>query len=141
MNSQIYILLAFFITGIIIGLIFDIFRITRKAFKVPNILIYIEDILFWILTGIILLFTIFNFTTGEIRLYMIITVIFGSLTYFITISKYFILINIKVIQFLKSMVYFILLPFKKIWQFFSKIIDKIKIKFKKIDFFIKNGGK
>lgn len=114
MNSQIYIVLAFFITGMCIGVLFDIFRLTRKSFKTPNILIYIEDVLFWILTGALLLFTIFTFTTGEIRLYMIIIMLLGSFIYFISISKYFILINSKILNFIKSAIDFLFIPIKKI---------------------------
>lgn len=119
MINQIYTLLAFLITGICIGILFDIFRISRKTFKTPNFLIYIEDILFWILTGILILFTIFTFTTGEIRLYMIIIMISGSFIYFICISKYFILINTKILDFFKSIICVILTPFKKISKKFE----------------------
>ncbi len=132
MLNQIYSLLAFFIAGICIGILFDIFRITRKTFKTPNIITYIEDILFWLITGAILLFTIFTFTTGEIRLYMVIFLVFGSFIYFISISKYFIIINTKILCFFKSIIIFLLKPllllknvvycrFKKI---FSKILKK-----------------
>ncbi|MBR1653557.1 MAG: spore cortex biosynthesis protein YabQ [Clostridia bacterium] len=62
MTNTVYTLIAFFITGICISIIFDIFRISRKEFKTANIIIYLEDILFWILSGAGILFTIFNFT-------------------------------------------------------------------------------
>ncbi len=114
MINQVYTLLAFLITGICIGILFDIFRISRKTFKTPNFLIYIEDVLFWLLTGVLILFTIFTFTTGEIRLYMIIIMICGSLIYFMSISKYFVLINTKILNFFKSIICVILTPFRKI---------------------------
>ena len=123
MNNQFYIVLAFFITGICMGVLFDIFRATRKSFKTPNILIYIEDVLFWLLTGVLLLFTIFTFSAGEIRLYMIIIMVFGAFLYFISISKYFILINSKILNFIKSTIIFILKPLKnliKIKKIFKK---------------------
>ena len=126
MNNQLYILLAFFVTGICIGILFDIFRISRKNFKIPNFLTYIEDVLFWLLTGLLILFTIFTFTTGEIRLYMIIVLVLGSFIYFISISKYFILINSKILNMLKSTIFFILSPLKK-----GSVFIKKKIFFKK----------
>lgn len=125
MVNQFNILLAFFITGIFIGILFDIFRVIRKSFKTPDILTYIQDILFWILTGITLLFTIFTFTTGEVRLYMIIFLIFGSFIYFISISKYFILINTKVLNCFKSIINFILIPFIKLKKLIIFLISKI----------------
>lgn len=51
---------AFFISGIIIGLFFDCFRILRKSFKTPDFITYIEDILFWILTGLFLILVMFR---------------------------------------------------------------------------------
>ena len=50
--NQAYLFLTFTVNGVIIGLIFDFFRILRKSFKTKNLIIYFEDILFWILSGI-----------------------------------------------------------------------------------------
>ena len=127
MYNQLYILLAFFTAGICIGILFDIFRLSRKAIKTPNILIYIEDVLFWILTGTITLFVIITFTDGQIRLYMILMQILGTLIYFITISKYFIKINTKILNSIKAFLKFISKPFIKI----IKKLIKIKKFFKK----------
>lgn len=132
--ATMYTIIAFFVTGICIGILFDIFRISRKTFKTLNIVIYIEDVLFWILTGLIILFTIFTFTTGEIRFYMILTMIFACFIYFMSISKYFIKINTKIINFLKSIINFLLKPFKKIF-------DLLQIFKKKLENFTKSSGK
>lgn len=58
-QSQIF--LIFILDGIIIGLLFDTFRSLRKAFKTNDIFTYIEDIIFWLMTACLLLFTIFKF--------------------------------------------------------------------------------
>lgn len=111
MPNDLYIVMVYFITGILIGILFDIFRITRKSFTTPNIITYIEDILFWLLSGMLLIYVIFTFTTGEIRLYMIIILILGVITYFVSISKYFVFINTKIIQFIKNLIAVLLKPF------------------------------
>ena len=41
--------------GVIIGILFDFFRILRKSFKTPDFVTYIEDVIFWILTGLLTL--------------------------------------------------------------------------------------
>ena len=46
--SQEQIFIFFFIIGIIIGILFDIFRVIRKSFKTPDTLTFIEDLLFLI---------------------------------------------------------------------------------------------
>ena len=103
--NQAYIFLIFVINGFLIGILFDIFRILRKSFKTKDIITYIEDILFWILTGLLLLYSIFTFSNGELRLYMFLGVFIGCILYMIIISQYFIKINVKIILFTKGIVY------------------------------------
>lgn len=117
-------LFAFFVSGLGIGILFDLFRISRKTFKTPNLLIYIEDIIFWILTGLIILFTIFTSTNGEIRFYMIATMIFSCIIYFICISKFFIRINTKIISFIESIIKCIFKPIIKIVNFCKNFFKK-----------------
>ncbi len=50
----------FFIIGLFVGFIFDIFRSFRKNFKVPDIVVAFQDLLFLILVRIIN-FTWYNF--------------------------------------------------------------------------------
>lgn len=50
----------FFIIGLFVGFIFDIFRSFRKSFKVPDIVVAFQDLLFLILVRIIN-FTWYNF--------------------------------------------------------------------------------
>lgn len=125
MVNQLYIVMSFFLSGLSIGLLFDIFRVTRKAFKLPNLIIYFEDILFWILTGLIIIGSICICTDGQIRLYMILMIITGALIYFLLISKYFIKINVKILDIVKLGIKKIIQPFKIIREF---IKNNIKIK-------------
>jgi len=72
MNSeslkQLNLFLIFFVSGIIIGVLFDIFRIIRKSFKVSDFHTYIEDILFGILTGVFLIFVIFIYNNRQYQI-------------------------------------------------------------------------
>lgn len=49
-NNQANLFLIFTINGVIIGLLFDFFRILRRSFNTKDFVTYIEDILFWLLT-------------------------------------------------------------------------------------------
>lgn len=117
--TQLYSLLIFTISGIAIGVLFDLFRILRKSFKTPDIVTYIEDIIFWILTGIFFLFVLFKFNNGEIRSYVVIGLFIGVVLYMFTISKYFIKLNVCIINFIKKIV---LYPIKLIWKILKQII-------------------
>ena len=68
-TNQAYLFLIFVINGLLIGLLFDFFRILRLSFKTRDFVTYIEDIIFWIITGIIVLYSIFIFNNGEIRFF------------------------------------------------------------------------
>lgn len=127
-TNQAYLFLIFTINGIIIGLLFDIFRILRRSFKTSDVMTYIQDILFWILTGLILLYSIFTFSNGEIRFYMFLGVFLGCLIYMLLFSKYFIKINVKIILVLKKIIgrilSIVLFPINIIIRFIKKIFFK-----------------
>lgn len=135
-TNQAYLFLIFVANGVIIGILFDFFRILRKTFKTSDLTTYIEDLLFWILTGIIILYSIFIFNNGEIRLFMFLGMAVGILLYMLLFSSYVIKINVIIINFFKKILskifIFLSLPFR----YFYKLIRKIF--FKPISFIIIN---
>ena len=120
-QNQAYLLLVFTLTGVVIGLLFDFFRILRKSIKTPNFVTYIEDILFWILTGLLVLYNIWYFNDGEIRIYMFLGIILGVLIYMSTLSKAIIYLFSKILQIIINI---LKIPFKAFLIFFRKISTK-----------------
>lgn len=135
-TNQAILFLIFCINGILIGLLFDFFRILRRSFKTHDIVTYIQDVLFWILTGFILLYSIFTFNNGEIRLFMFLGVALGVIFYMLCLSSYVIKVNVIIIKFLKNIIIkifgIISIPFKAIYNLIRKIF------FKPISFLIIN---
>ena len=101
-TNQAYLFLIFIFNGIIIGMLFDFFRILRRTIKTSNIMTYVEDIIFWILAGIIILYSTFIFNNGEIRLFMFLAIAIGAIIYMILLSSYVIKINVTIINFFKK---------------------------------------
>ncbi len=127
--NQLFCLLIFTATGIVIGTLFDIFRILRKSFKTADWITYLQDILFWILAGCIMLFSIFTFNNGEIRSYVFIGMILGIIIYMLTISRFFVKSAVSIIKFIKKILSY---PIKLIKNILMKIIIKpINTLFKK----------
>ena len=125
MENQSYIFFIFILNGFLIGLIFDVFRILRKSFKTQDFITYLEDIVFWIITGILILYSIFKFNNGEIRGYIFLGIILGVITYLLVFSKLFININVFIIKILKKIIYYMLvLPIKTIFKILRKILLK-----------------
>ena len=135
-TNQVFLSFIFIVNGIVIGLLFDFFRILRKTFKTKDIVTYIQDILFWILTGIILLYSIFTFNNGEIRLFMFLAIMIGISIYMLIFSSYIIKINVTMINLIKNIISKVLnilfIKFKYIYKLFNKIF------FKPINFLIIN---
>lgn len=118
--SQFNTVFIFFMTGICIGLLFDFFRIQRKVLKTCDFITYIQDILFWIVSGLIIIFVIMKYTNGEIRIYMVLGIILGILIYFLIISKYIMKIFVCILSFLLNIIGKLLFPIKKIYKIIKK---------------------
>ena len=144
--KELYTFLMFILTGLAIGILFDIFRILRRSFKTKDFITYIEDILFWIFTGIILLYSIFTFNNGELRGFVFIGVLLGIILYILTLSKYLIKICVYAVNIIKKIIIFpikllanlvkkiFIIPLNKIIvtikKYLKKIISKNKLSFK-----------
>ena len=121
-QDQAYLFIVFSLTGVVIGILFDFFRILRRSFKTSNIITYVEDVLFWILTGILVLYNIWYFNNGEIRIYMFLGIIMGLLIYMLTLSNIIVSLFSKI---LKMLIRILEIPFKTIISIFHKIITII----------------
>ena len=117
MNNQLCVFLIYVVSGIGISIFFDIFRVLRKSIKTSNLITYIEDAIFWIIVGLFLIWEIFTISYGELRSYIFIGLLVGVILYLATISKYFIKINVKVLNFVKSILLKIISVFKRITRF------------------------
>lgn len=126
MDNQAYLFMMFVINGILIGFLFDVFRILRKSFKTKDIITYIEDISFWILAGVLTLYFIFYYNNGEIRFYIFLGIILGILIYILTISKYIIKFSVTIINFVKDIInkviQIVFYPLKLIINFIRKLL-------------------
>lgn len=77
-DSQLNILIYSMLSGVLVGVLFDLYNIIRGR-KIPKIIIVVEDILFWILTAVIvftfLLYNNYAFLGPYVYIFMIITII------------------------------------------------------------------
>lgn len=134
--TQLQLFFIFLINGFLIGFLFDFFRILRKAIKTADFITYIEDALFWILTGLIILYSIFTYNNGEIRLFMFLAIILGILIYFISISRPILHISLSIINVVKKVFHILLNIIKIPFQFLFTWLKKLF--FKPISFIIIN---
>lgn len=126
--QQMYLFFIFILIGGIVGIIFDFFRILRKSFKTRDTVTYIEDTFLCIFVGIIILFSIFIFASGEIRFFIFLGIIIGIFIYMIAISSAFIKLNVYILEKIKKIICttfkVIVIPAK----YLIKILRKIFLK-------------
>ena len=129
-TNQAYLFLIFVMNGVIIGILFDFFRILRKSFKTPDFVTYIEDVIFWILTGLLTLYSIFVFNNGEIRFFMFLGIFIGVALYMLLCSTYIIKFSVFIINKTKKIILrifnIIAYPIKLIYKILKKVFINVK---------------
>ena len=123
--TQLQLFFIFLVNGLLIALLFDFFRILRKTIKTADFITYIEDALFWILTGFIILYSIFTYNNGEIRLFMFLAIILGILIYLVFISNILLNISLSFIEVVKKILITIFNIIKIPFYFSIKLVKKL----------------
>ena len=107
LSDQLYTFGYSILAGLLIALLYDIFRIKRKVLGSGTISLMLEDFLYWIFTGIILFTSIFYICHGIFRVYIFIANIFGIIFYIILFSKKIMKIGIFILKtFIRPFKYF-----------------------------------
>lgn len=135
MNSNLvgdfYIFLTAINSGLIVGVIYDLYRVFRYYSKPKKILSTIEDLLFWLLIAFIFFYILVKTTEGVFRGFVIIGFFLGSMIYLNIISKYNFPVLIKIfkliLQLISEIIRILIFPFKFIWKFIRKKTGKMFI--------------
>lgn len=123
-TQQLIKFIYFIIVGCILGISFDFFRIKRKVIKTSDFFTYLEDIIFGLISGIILIVSIYVLNDGQLRIYILWGILSGVIIYMLALSKYFIKINVKIINNIIKTIKIILKPFIILYNFLKRIILK-----------------
>lgn len=91
-------------SGAAAGFIYDLFRLKRKALKTKAFLIGLEDIIFWVLTALLVFTAAYFSNEGEVRLHFIFGALLGVIIYYWMFSHW-------VVEILTFLVKAVLWPF------------------------------
>lgn len=94
---QFRIIIFSFASGIVTGVLFDIYRLIR-GIKVVKYLVIIEDMLFWILSGLIVFVFLLYTQYAVLSLYVYMYLILGIICYLWMFSKWFIMFQKKFVS-------------------------------------------
>jgi len=129
LTDEFYIFLISINYGLIIGLIYDLYRVLRYYSKPKQIKSFIEDLLLWIIISIIFFIFLFRNTDGVIRGFVVLGFIVGFVFYIKIISKYNFPLLIKIFRLIFSVfneiIHIIIYPYIVLKKFLKKVIKKI----------------
>lgn len=102
--NQFNLLFYSFISGIITGILFDIYRVIR-GLELPNkILGFIEDLLFWILSAIIIFIFLLYSNNAIMGIYVYLFISLGVYVYIRLLSKKLIYIEFRILTFFTKII-------------------------------------
>lgn len=112
--------LASVIWGVIILIIYDVIRIFRNIIKHNYFFIGVEDLIFWIISGLLIFRMMYIQNDGIIRGFSILGMTLGMIVYNQGISAFFVTYISKLILFVKKMIakviHFLLKPIGWVWK-------------------------
>lgn len=109
--QEVYVFFISVLSGVFIGIIYDLLRVVRRCSKPSAAITDVEDILFWAIAIAIMFFAVYFANNGKIRWYQFFGAILGQILHFFTLSKPICFLLQKIIEI-----------FSKIFIFFCKIL-------------------
>ena len=104
--------------GIGLAVLYDIFRIFRLILFSGTISIFIQDILFWSISGCATYIYILAINLGEIRFFILAAELLGALIYYFTLGRVIYGLTKDIVYAIRSFLYkifvFITKPFRKL---------------------------
>lgn len=126
--EQVYIFLGTILVGTIMGVIFDFFRALRRNGNTRNIIVYIQDIVFWLIVAVIIITSSFILNNGDLRGYMLIGYLLGAFLYMLILSNYVKSFFILVMNIISKGFEILLKPIKQLVGKFEKKEENFETK-------------
>lgn len=109
--------------GAALGLLYDFFRITRVAFPTPRVVIFAEDVLYFLICAAITFLYLMGWVQGKIRVFLLLGELVGWILYYFTIGQLVMRVSKAFIEGVQHVITFIIryvaLP---IWRLVYRIV-------------------
>lgn len=126
LHEETFSFLVFASLGIIYGVIFDFFRALRKTRNSKDITVSIQDIIYFVIVGVILFITLNVYMKDSIRIYNLLSIVLGVIVYVSIFGNKIMLLFSKILTMLDKIIMFIFTPLDIFRQIFSKQIKFFK---------------
>ncbi|OOB79790.1 MAG: hypothetical protein BEN18_02935 [Epulopiscium sp. Nuni2H_MBin001] len=98
--------------GVLMGVIYDVLRIFRKVIKHFDIMVHIEDLLYWVTCSCIAFSILYMHNYANIRIFAFFGIVLGASFYFLTFSVFLMSISDQLIAWGKAVIRMLLIPIK-----------------------------
>ncbi len=139
--DELYVFLSALYGGIIIGFIYDLYRIFRCVFRPKKIATIIEDLVFWMMISITAVAVLFYSNDGQLRFYPFLGFAAGAIIYNSLLSKPVIRNMIGLLSILKKIFKRLLKPFLKLYNILKYLCSWFKHKCSPFYYRIKRIGR
>jgi len=113
--SQFYAFIVTVLIGVTIGVIFDIYRVTKGIIRPRKVFVCLGDLLFWVISTFIVFFMLLLGNWGEIRLYVLVGMATGALIYIKTASRLVIRFLLGLFNLIKKAFALVLRILRLVW--------------------------
>lgn len=120
-TNQLIEFIQFILIGLVISVIFDFFRAYRVAKKPNNLIVFIQDFIYFFIVTIIIICSIINVSDSSLRFYIFIALILGISIYMSVLSQFFMKLYDKIFKVINFIFDLFILPLKLLFQFMQKI--------------------
>lgn len=121
--------------GFILGILYDLLRTVRISFTKGKVFVFIFDVLYFLLFGLITILFVLASNKGELRFYLIFGEVCGALLYYFSFGLVAIKLSDFVSRWIQKIFSFVFravfLPFRLIFRLFKSVFGKILKFFKK----------
>lgn len=119
-SAELFFFLHAALTGILLSVVYDLFRILRRVYTHGCFLIAVEDACYWLGSALYITYVLMKENDGVIRWYFIFGILLGMLLYNLTISRYLVeplskFIN-YILHFVRKILRIVFRPFAFLWK-------------------------
>ncbi len=119
-SEQVFSFFTAFLFGIGYSVFYCFFKAIRKGFRHNAIVVFIEDILFFVITAFATFFLLLALTNGEIRFYMLLGIFIGFALFYFSLSEILSSIIAAFFKVIKRCVLWVAHLLTAIFKFFCK---------------------
>ncbi len=100
LDVQLYMVFIFIITGVALGIVFDIYRALIRTGKAKGWKHHVYDLFLWLISAIIVAWGLLLGNWGELRIYVLLAILLGVLFYSQLASPLFLPIFVSMVRIL-----------------------------------------